>query len=184
MIATVQLRLVQPIRAFADPSDGVGADGIGAEWRLDGGAGYGAAPERGRDARPQHDPELFAGTETVLLVDDEPAVRHSASRILGRFGYRVVVAEDGLDAIRILETEAERIHIVVTDMVMPRMDARDLIVVLRRRWPALPVVLSTGFDMGRLPENERHLFDRFVPKPYTPVELLRAVRATLDERLP
>jgi two-component system, cell cycle sensor histidine kinase and response regulator CckA len=165
MIATVQLHFVEPARTRA------GSDG-------------GVAPERAREPRPQHDPELFAGNETVLLVDDEPAVRHSASRILGRFGYRVIVAEDGLDAIRILEAEANGIQIVVTDMIMPRMDARDLIVVLRRRWPTLPVVLSTGFDMGRLAEDERHLFDRFVPKPYTPVEMLRAVRATLDERRP
>jgi two-component system, cell cycle sensor histidine kinase and response regulator CckA len=165
MIATVQLHFVEPARTRA------GSDG-------------GVAPERAREPRPQHDPELFAGNETVLLVDDEPAVRHSASRILSRFGYRIIVAEDGLDAIRILEAEANGIQIVVTDMIMPRMDARDLIVVLRRRWPTLPVVLSTGFDMGRLAEDERHLFDRFVPKPYTPVEMLRAVRATLDERRP
>jgi two-component system, cell cycle sensor histidine kinase and response regulator CckA len=167
MIATVQLHFVEPARTRAR----AGSDG-------------GVAPERARESRPQHDPELFAGNETVLLVDDEPAVRHSASRILSRFGYRIIVAEDGLDAIRILEAEANGIQIVVTDMIMPRMDARDLIVVLRRRWPTLPVVLSTGFDMGRLAEDERHLFDRFVPKPYTPVEMLRAVRATLDERRP
>lgn len=120
------------------------------------------------------------GTERILLVDDEPSVRRTAGRILERFGYRVLVAEDGSDALRVLEAEGGRVDLVVTDMVMPRMDARDLIVVLRERYPGMPVLLSTGYDMGRLAGGELALFDRFVPKPYTPEEILTAIRQTLD----
>lgn len=120
------------------------------------------------------------GTETILLVDDEPSVRRTGGRILERFGYTVLLAEDGEDALRVLAAEGQRVVLVVTDMVMPRMDARDLIVHLRRDYPSLPVLLSTGYDMGRLGGGELQLFDRFVPKPYTPEEILSAIRQTLD----
>jgi CheY-like chemotaxis protein len=72
--------------------------------------------------------------------------------------------------------------VVVTDMVMPNMDARDLIGIIRRRWPYLPVLLSTGYDAGRLGQGDLALFTGLVPKPYTPEEMLRAVRKALDSR--
>jgi len=122
------------------------------------------------------------GTETILLVDDEPSVRRTGGRILERFGYTVLLAEDGEDALRVLKAALDCVALVVTDMVMPRMDARDLIVHLRRLYPSLPVLLSTGYDMGRLGGGELQLFDRFVPKPYTPEEILSAIRQTLDVR--
>jgi two-component system cell cycle sensor histidine kinase/response regulator CckA len=124
----------------------------------------------------------LGGTETVLLVDDEPSVRRTGGRILTRFGYTVLTAEDGVAAMALLETDAPRISLVITDMVMPRMDARELIHLIRARWPTMPVLLSTGYDMGRLAAGDLQLFDRFVPKPYTPDEILRAVRQTLDRR--
>lgn len=124
------------------------------------------------------------GAETILLVDDEPSVRRTGGRILERFGYTVLLAEDGEDALRVLAADGARVALVVTDMVMPRMDARDLIVHLRRLYPSLPVLLSTGYDMGRLGGGELQLFDRFVPKPYTPEELLTAIRQTLDQHRP
>ncbi len=122
------------------------------------------------------------GQETVLLVDDEPSIRRASSRMLGRFGYRVLTAEDGRAAVACLERQATGIDVVVTDMVMPNMDARDLIGVIRRRWPQLPVLLSTGYDAGRLGQGDLALFSGLVPKPYTPEEMLRAVRTALDSR--
>jgi CheY-like chemotaxis protein len=134
---------------------------------------------------PTADPRAaLRGSERILLVDDEPSVRRTGGRILERFGYAVLTAEDGADALRVLEAEQGRIDLIVTDMVMPRMDARDLIVLVRRRYPTLPVLLSTGYDMGRLAGGELVLFDRFIPKPYTPDELLTAIRQTLDAPRP
>mgnify|MGYP000398033249 CR=1 FL=1 len=124
--------------------------------------------------------ERLRGSETLLLVDDEPTVRRTASRLLARFGYSVLQAEDGAEAVRLLEAPDSAVRLVITDMVMPRLDARDLILLIRRRWPQLPVLLSTGYDMGRLAPGELRLFDRFLPKPYTPQEMLVAVRDTLD----
>ena len=117
----------------------------------------------------------------MLLVDDEPAIRRTGSRLFSRFGYRVLTAEDGQAAIACLEEHAPGIDVVVTDMVMPNMDARELITVIRGRWPTLPVLLSTAFDAGRLGGSE-NLFTGFVPKPYTPEEMLQAVRTAIDGR--
>ena len=119
---------------------------------------------------------------TVLLVDDEAGVRRAAGRLLERSGYRVVAAADGAEAVDRLEELAGQVDVVVTDMVMPRMDARDLVATIRSRWPSIPVVLSTGYDAGRLGEGGEALFDGFAPKPYLPAELLAAVRACLEGR--
>jgi two-component system cell cycle sensor histidine kinase/response regulator CckA len=102
--------------------------------------------------------------------------------MFGRFGYRVVLAEDGRQAVACLERPGAAIDVVVTDMVMPNMDARDLIGIIRRRWPGLPVLLSTGFDAGRLEQGALALFNGLVLKPYTPERMLRAVRKALDGR--
>ncbi len=118
----------------------------------------------------------------MLLVDDEPSIRRAGSRMLGRFGYRVLTAEDGRAAVACLERQATGIDVVVTDMIMPHMDARDLIGIIRRRWPSLPVLLSTGYDAARLGQGDLALFSGLVPKPYTPEEMLRAVRKALDAR--
>jgi two-component system, cell cycle sensor histidine kinase and response regulator CckA len=122
------------------------------------------------------------GNETVLLVDDEPSIRRAGSRMLVRFGYRVLTAADGREAVDCLEQHRPAIDVVVTDMVMPNMDARDLIGIIRQRWPDLPVLLSTGYDAGRLGQDDLRLFTGLVPKPYTPEEMLRAVRKALDAR--
>ncbi len=125
-------------------------------------------------------PRNLRGGETVLLVDDEPAIRRAGGRMLERYGYRVVVAEDGEAALRKLEDPAEHIDLVITDMVMPRLDARGLIEVVRRKWPDLPVLLSTGYDDNRLSAGISELFNALVAKPYTPDEILGAVRDVLD----
>ena len=135
------------------------------------------------DAAALEDPSPARGAvRTVLLVDDETSVRRAAGRLLERAGYRVITAADGAEAVEELDRGARSIDVVVTDMVMPRMDARDLVSVVRRRWPAIPVVLSTGFDAGRLGDGGDALFDGFVPKPYTPDELIAAVRESLEGR--
>ncbi|MGH7656682.1 MAG: ATP-binding protein, partial [Gemmatimonadales bacterium] len=134
--------------------------------------------ERGAPEGPAPSRDL-RGAETVLLVDDEPAIRRAGSRMLERYGYRVILAEDGEDALRRLEAEPD-IDLVITDMVMPRLDARGLIEAIRKRWPELPVLLSTGYDDNRLSPGISELFNGLVAKPYTPDEILGAVRGVLD----
>lgn len=132
-----------------------------------------ATPEGPAPKRDLH------GAETVLLVDDEPSIRRAGSRMLERYGYRVILAEDGEDALRRLEAESD-VNLVITDMVMPRLDARGLIEAIRKRWPDLPVLLSTGYDDNRLNPGISGQFNGIVAKPYTPDEILGAVRGVLD----
>jgi len=136
-------------------------------------------PEPG--ARFAANPAL-AGRETVLLVDDEATILRAGTRIFSRYGYSVLTAEHGGEAMARLERGDPGVDLVVTDMVMPVMDARQLILAIRKRWPALPVLLSTGYDAGRIAREDLALFTGFVPKPYTAEEMLRAVRRALDPR--
>ena len=132
---------------------------------------------------PRADRADLRGGETVLLVDDEPSIRRAGSRMLGRFGYRVAHRRGrAATAVACLERQRAGIDVVVTDMVMPQHGrARP-----HRHHPpplaGLPVLLSTGYDAGRLGQGDLTLFNGLVPKPYTPEEMLRAVRKALDGR--
>jgi CheY-like chemotaxis protein len=117
-----------------------------------------------------------AGQGTILLVDDDAAVRAAASRVLTRAGFDVVEAEDGVHALSRYDALAGRIACVVLDIAMPRMTGDACLQVLRQRDPALPVLLSTGFDAA---DVVRGIVERgeagFLHKPYTARELLQAV---------
>jgi two-component system, cell cycle sensor histidine kinase and response regulator CckA len=122
-------------------------------------------------------------SETVLLVDDEPAVRLVAKRVLERAGYRVLEAGDGVEALDIHAASWQDIQLVVTDVAMPNMGGRLLADRLRASRADLPILFTSGFggevlsEDGTLPEATS-----FVQKPFTPAALLGAVRAALDSR--
>ena len=82
--------------------------------------------------------------ETILVVDDEPAVRDVCRQILLALGLRVRVATDGHSALEVLGDPSAHIAGVITDLHMPRMDGIELTRVIRRRWPDLGVILSSG----------------------------------------
>ncbi|GBD01392.1 Sensor kinase CckA [bacterium HR18] len=112
--------------------------------------------------------------EGVLLVDDEPFVLEAAREALEQLGYRVFTATNGHEAVRCLEVHAGEIQVMVTDLVMPEMDGLGLIRLVRERWPALPVIASSGLHGGRA-EAARQIGARaFLHKPYT-VEKLGAL---------
>jgi len=110
----------------------------------------------------------------VLLVDDEPAVRRSVRRILQRGGYEVVEASSGGDALKCAqEDEANNILLLVTDVVMPRMDGKELAQRLRAKRPEMPVLFISGFTgdpefLAAFPDEETD----FLGKPFMPDELL------------
>jgi two-component system cell cycle sensor histidine kinase/response regulator CckA len=119
-------------------------------------------------------PTLRGQGEGVLLVDDEPFVLEAAREALEQLGYRVFTATNGQEALRCLEAYVEEIRVVVTDLVMPEMDGLALIRKIRERWPALPVIASSGLHGSRA-EAARQIGARaFLHKPYT-VEKLGAL---------
>jgi signal transduction histidine kinase len=120
------------------------------------------------------------GSETILLVEDEPQVRAVVRRALERSGYSVLVANDPIDALRIAD-EADGIDLLLTDVVMPQMNGRELAERVRTRRPDTRVLFMSGYTDDAI---LRHgVLDEGVPflqKPVTPGSLTRHVRATLD----
>jgi signal transduction histidine kinase/ActR/RegA family two-component response regulator len=125
-------------------------------------------------------PATSLAGETVLLVEDEAAVRRAVRRTLERLGYRVHAASDGEDAVRIAET-LDGIDLLLTDVVMPGIDGPELACRLRDRWRDLPVLFVTGYSADRLARTGAiGPHDKILEKPYQPAELARTIRHMLE----
>jgi PAS domain S-box-containing protein len=121
-----------------------------------------------------------SGTETVLLVEDEDQVRRFMRRALERAGYTVLEARNAGEALLIFEQHETPIHLLVTDVVMPRMTGVQLADRLRRIRAELPVVFVSGYSHEHLSKNEIGPRDGFIAKPMTVDALLRCVRDLLE----
>jgi len=115
--------------------------------------------------------------QTVLLVDDEPAIRTLGRFILEQQGYRVLVAEDGLDAIETYREMADRVQLVILDLTMPRLSGQDTHKRLREINPAVRVLFSSGYSADHLGPLDDTV--GFINKPYRPADLVQAVRKHL-----
>jgi two-component system, cell cycle sensor histidine kinase and response regulator CckA len=121
------------------------------------------------------------GSETILLVEDEEAVRTMAQRMLERNGYRVIVARDPADALRIASEPERRIDLLLTDVVMPVMSGAALATQLRQLRPELEVLYVSGYTDGTVGAHgvlETGAF--FLQKPFTSEQLIRKLRSVLD----
>jgi CheY-like chemotaxis protein len=123
------------------------------------------------------------GGETVLVVEDEPVVRRMARAALEGSGYRVMEAEDGADALTVLERTVDEVDLVLSDVVMPRMGGKELDEALRSIRPGLPRLFMSGYPGQEV--AERGLLQptaSFIQKPFTPEELVERVRVILAGR--
>ena len=138
-------------------------------------------------AAPQSVPQSTAapsGTETLLIVEDEPSVRLLAQGVLKSLGYDVLVALNGQEALRVTrEHQGPRIALVITDIIMPRMGGVALSEWLRSMDPELKVLFSSGYTEDALSTagGVSPGID-FLPKPYTPLALAHKVREMLDSK--
>lgn len=119
--------------------------------------------------------------ELVLVVDDESAVRQITQQTLEAFGYRVVVAEDGAEAIAIYARRVDEIAVVLTDMMMPVMDGPSTIRVLQKMNPALRIIAASGLDANA--HGVGLGISHFLPKPYAADRLLTTLRQILADRV-
>ena len=117
---------------------------------------------------------------TILLVEDESAVRTAARRMLERRGYTVLEARHGADALMVWRDRRTAINAVVTDLRMPEMGGRDLIAQLRAERPELPVVYVSGYSEQSVPDANSPR-TAFLDKPFTMDALLAAVERVLAE---
>jgi PAS domain S-box-containing protein len=123
------------------------------------------------------------GAETVLLVEDEEAVRELTSRILARNGYRVLVADSGPAALEIAEEPANYpIHLLLTDVVMPRMLGKEVAEHAVKLLPDISVVFMSGYALPTLGEQTLHEGVVLVQKPFTEAVLLNTIREVLNAR--
>ena len=123
-----------------------------------------------------------SGTETILLVEDEPAVRAMEAIILADQGYSVLEAGDGEEALRVCQANQDQeIQLLVTDMVMPRMSGDELIAELSIDRPNTKFLVVSGYAESALERSVLTRGDvRFMQKPFKPLELAGAVREILD----
>jgi PAS domain S-box-containing protein len=200
MDVPTQARIFDPFFTTKEPGKGTGlglSTVYGIVEQSGGHIAVESAPGQGATFTiflPRHEPgpgfavlgqadrrSLPTGVETLLLVEDEAAVRSSARRLLERHGYTVVEARHGRDALRIVEEGERRIDLVLTDLVMPEMGGRELAERLRARHPGIKVLFMSGYSEravtsdGTMPPGTG-----FVEKPFTVEQLIRRTREILD----
>jgi len=142
------------------------------------------------DGRNEKNPEStesqeeLRGSETILLVEDEAPVRHATAEFLRLQGYNVIEAVDGLDALT-LTREHNPIHLVLTDVVMPRMSGGALAKEVARLRPGTQFLFVSGYAGKTILDHKVvDLETNFLQKPYTLKQLSSKIRATLDSGNP
>ncbi len=151
--------------------------GVGTTFRILFPAVAGAAERRPADevAAPQR------GSETLLVVEDEPAVRRLTTQILKKQGYVVLEAGSGAEALLVARNHCGPLELLVTDVVMPGMSGREVAEALRQSHPGLKVLYLSGYtDDAVLRHGIVEATDAFLQKPFTPDAIARKARGILD----
>jgi two-component system cell cycle sensor histidine kinase/response regulator CckA len=121
------------------------------------------------------------GTETILIVEDEEALRILLEEVLRSRGYTVFTAADGIEGFEVYAEHADEIHAVITDMGLPRQSGFEMFMKIRERNPRARVILASGYLS---PELKSKLFvagaKEFIPKPFQTSDVLRKLRIVLD----
>ena len=134
-----------------------------------------------RDNAPAAPTKLPRGRETVLLVEDEPAVRRISAKMLGDLGYQVLEAENGVKAMACLEGLHGEVDLLLTDVVMPEMDGKQLVQRVTQAWPQIKVVFTSGYPEAHLKlRNAWIAHHTLLQKPFVMAELAASIRGVLD----
>ncbi|MCC6997168.1 MAG: PAS domain-containing protein [Deltaproteobacteria bacterium] len=142
-----------------------------------------AAPQPSPSAPPRPQPVFRGGSETILVVEDDPDVRLLTTEILEGLGYQVMNAGGAREALGRLASFTGDIHLLVSDVVMPGMSGPVLFETLASTRPSLKVLFISGYADGLTPPPPPHRY-HFLPKPYDVSGLARTVREALDARGP
>jgi CheY-like chemotaxis protein len=123
----------------------------------------------------------LGGSETILLVEDEPAILDVAGTMLKNLGYTLLAAESPLDAVKLAAEHKDGIHLLMTDVVMPEMNGRDLAKQLKNDNPELKVLFMSGYTANVIAHHgvlEKGV--HFIQKPFTNRDLAFSIRSILD----
>jgi PAS domain S-box-containing protein len=132
---------------------------------------------------PARDSSLPGGTETLLLVEDDEAVRGLGAMALRQAGYAVLEARHGVAALELLSGYGGPLDLVVTDLVMPQMSGQSLVGLLQRERPGVRVLFVSGYSAASVADLPGVVMS-FLQKPFTPASLTAAVREVLDRPAP
>ena len=124
-------------------------------------------------------PSSAGGDETILICEDEALVRDLLREMLVRAGYTVLVAEDGLEALEIAQSHPEAIDLLLTDLVMPNLNGKQLADQMKEGRPETKVLFLSGYADDVIP-GEMPADIELLPKPFSTTTLLNTVRRTLD----
>jgi signal transduction histidine kinase/CheY-like chemotaxis protein len=124
--------------------------------------------------------EVIQDGGTVLVIDDEISVRRVTRSVLEHFGYDVLVAENGIRALRMLEQNPNKVDLVILDMSMPKMDGEETLRRIRELGEQVPVVLTSGYTEVEISDRfETMEASAFIGKPFSPKDLIQQVRKLL-----
>jgi two-component system, cell cycle sensor histidine kinase and response regulator CckA len=143
-----------------------------------------SAPADAETASTNGKVETLDGTETILLVEDEEEVRPLIADALRSYGYRVIEASNGAEALDLVDREGGTIDMLLTDVVMPGMNGRELSERLLSEWPTMKVLFTSGYPADTIIRHGiAEATTAYLEKPYLPDELARKVRDVLDDPL-
>lgn len=131
----------------------------------------------------QVEENLKGGTETILVVDDDAAVLLLSEKVLGQFGYTVITAVDGLDAVNKFSEGKDQISLVILDVIMPKLNGKEVFDAILKIHPAMKALFISGYTADII--HKRGMLDEsldFIEKPLKPIKLLRKVREMLDKK--
>ena len=121
------------------------------------------------------------GTETVLVVDDDTAILKVYKEVLGRFGYKILTASDGVTAVEMFAAHRHEIELVLVDVVMPGLNGREVVELIRRLCPRLPIIMTSGYTNEIIDREAIHELNvDFLRKPAKLFDLLTAIRSALQ----
>jgi two-component system, cell cycle sensor histidine kinase and response regulator CckA len=151
--------------------------GMGTTFKI-----YFPAIEQAEDAETRtNDGPIRGGTETILLVDDDDEIKDLGATLLNSFGYAVVRAGNGKEALEIYQRDRESISLVILDLIMPVMDGRQCLAEILRIDPHAKVIIASGYSEGGPANGVMAARAKgFVQKPYSMRELLTTIREILD----
>jgi CheY-like chemotaxis protein/two-component sensor histidine kinase len=197
MMAETKSRLFEPFFTTKEHGKGTGlglavVDGIvrqtGGHVEVDSELGRGTlfkiffpATDRQASAEAsQEDESRLRGSETVLVVEDDPGVRTMTRTALERFGYHVLVAGDGDEAVRVAVQHGGPIALVVTDVLMPGSTGPQTVERLRAIHPSVSALFVSGYAADAVPPPALSQRASFLQKPFTPAVLVAKMRSILD----
>ncbi|MBN2423459.1 MAG: PAS domain S-box protein [Calditrichaceae bacterium] len=134
------------------------------------------------DDKPAPDELSFSGKETILLVEDNPAVREVTSSALAGFGYNILTAADGKEALQVFRKHKNKINLLLTDVIMPLMSGKELAEKLHKKDSTLKVLYFSGYTDNSIAHHG--VLDEgmeFIQKPYSYIELVKKVKIVLNK---